>query len=473
MTPPSIVDRLERAVWQRNRHELPAARRGLLEALRVLWCVARDVWEGELTLRAMSLVYTTLLSLIPLFAISFSVLKGFGVHREIEPFLITFLAPLGERSDEIAVRLVEFIDNTSVSVLGYVGFALLFFTVVSLMQKIERAFNHVWHVERDRSFPERIRDYLTLVIVGPTLMFAAAGIWATILGTDVVERIVGAIGLGWLINTLTQALPVLLTILAFTFIYVFVPNTKVQWKPALIGGMVAGISWDLGGLAFAAFVGSSANYSAIYSSFATAIFFLIWINLAWMILLIGGSISFYIQNPPASRSTRALTMSQRTREKLALAIAVNVGRRFYSAEPPYTATSLAEHLGVPLTAVVDVLTALEERGLLLRAGTNADTWMPARAWESVSVRELMSQMRAHGEAGSLQPEAVDDPAIADPWERFERSLGVDSDDVSLRELSLARSTRETRDIPPVDRKTERPVPQETDRSRRRPRDALR
>lgn len=421
---------------------MSAPQRALVQCVRVIACVARDLWEGQLTLRAMSLVYTTILSLIPLFAISFSVLKGFGVHRDIEPFLVTFLAPLGDRAEEIALRLVEFIDNTSVSILGYAGFALLFFAVISLMHKIERAFNYVWHVARDRSFAERVRDYLTVVIVGPTLMFAATGIWASILGTDIIERFAEVAPLGWLINLVTRVLPVLLIIAAFTFIYAFVPNTKVRWRPALIGGIVSGVMWNVGGLGFAFFVGSSANYPAIYSSFATAIFFMIWLYLAWMILLIGGSISFYLQNPPsAALEDRRMTLSNRTREKLALAIAVAVGNRFYAGLPPHSAASLTEHLGVPTPMIEEVVSALEARGLLMRAGEDATSYVPARSWETVSVRDLMSYVRAHGEHEWLTPDAVADPSIAEVWNRFESALSTSVDDVSLRDLSLADSPR--------------------------------
>ena len=422
---------------------MSSSRRALVRGVRVACHVGRDIWEGQLTLRAMSLVYTTLLSLIPLFAISFSVLKGFGVHREIEPFLITFLAPLGERAEEIAVRLVEFIDNTSVSVLGYAGFALLFFAVVSLMQKIERAFNYVWHVSRDRTFTERIRDYLTLVIVGPTLMFAAAGMWASILGTDIIDRFAEVAPLGWLINSLTRMLPVLVIIIAFSFIYAFVPNTKVRWQPALIGGIIAGLMWNLGGVGFALFVGSSANYPAIYSSFATAIFFMIWLYLAWMILLIGGSISFYLQNPqPLSLHHQQLTLSNRTKEKLALAIAAAVASRYYAGERPHSTASLTELLGLPTSLVDEVVAALEARGLLVRTGEGSPAYVPARSWETVSVGDLMDCIRAHGEDAQLTPDAVTEELIAEVWGRYERALNASVENVSLRELALAvRSQR--------------------------------
>src|ERR1700741_4214477 len=122
----------------------------IIKSLRLLYVTIRDFSEGQLSLRAMSLVYTTLLSLIPLLAISFSVLKAFGVHNEIAPFLSNFLTPLGPAKEEVIGRIVEFIDNTKVGVLGSLGLAMLIYTVISLIQKVEDSFNYIWKVNTPR-----------------------------------------------------------------------------------------------------------------------------------------------------------------------------------------------------------------------------------------------------------------------------------------------------------------------------------
>lgn len=430
-------------------------RRFFVETARIVCRVAKDIWQGQLTLRAMSLVYTTLLSLIPLLAISFSVLKGFGVHWEIESFLVTYLAPLGDKAEEIALQFINFIDNTNVTVLGYIGFAFLFYAVISLLKKIEQAFNFVWHVTRQRSLAERIRDYLTLIIVGPTLMFTATAIWASILTIDVMEKAASIRPLGWLLETLTQLLPVFLVIIAFSFIYVFVPNTNVRWRPAIIGGVVAGILWNVGGVAFAIFVGNSANYPAIYSSFATAIFFMIWMYVAWMILLIGGSISFYVQNSgAASQSRYPLTLSNRTKEKLALTIAAAVGQRFYTEGTPHTAASLTQQLRLPDAAVDLVLDALEKGGLLVRAGKDGLAYVPAHAWDMTTVTEPLLCMRMHGECSDLNPDDIADPAVDQLWQRLDSAMAKGTVDLTLRDLSLAGAVKPQPQVAPSDQAAE-------------------
>lgn len=141
---------IKRTLWDVDVAALPPARSLAVRFFRVVYVVLRDLLEGQLTLRAMSLVYTTLLSMVPVLAISFSVLKGFGVHNQVEPLMLKFLEPLGEKGVEITAQILGFVENMRVGVLGAVGLGLLIYTVISLMQKIERAFNFIWHVKRLR-----------------------------------------------------------------------------------------------------------------------------------------------------------------------------------------------------------------------------------------------------------------------------------------------------------------------------------
>ena len=167
-------------IWETDTRPLSPMTARAIRTLRVLYRVLGDVVDGQLTLRAMSLVYTTLLSLVPLLAVSFSVLKGFGVHNQIEPILLNVLAPLGERGVEITRQIIEFVENVKVGVLGSLGLGLLLFTVVSLTQKIERAFNYTWRVTEHRSFVQRFSDYISVILIGPLLIFSAIGITASI-----------------------------------------------------------------------------------------------------------------------------------------------------------------------------------------------------------------------------------------------------------------------------------------------------
>jgi hypothetical protein len=191
--PPRLLGRIEAAFWGPRSADLPLWKLRALRLGRTVLVLAQDFVRGQLTLRAMSLVYTTLLSMVPLLALSFSVLKAFGVSTQVQSLLLTFLAPLGEAGAELARRVAGFIDRMNVGVLGALGLALLLYTAVSLVQKVEEALNFIWHVSRPRPIGERFSRYLSVLLVGPILVFSALGITATVTSMDAVRDVL-AIG---------------------------------------------------------------------------------------------------------------------------------------------------------------------------------------------------------------------------------------------------------------------------------------
>ncbi|MBT7663327.1 MAG: YihY/virulence factor BrkB family protein, partial [Rhodospirillaceae bacterium] len=360
-----LGDHLDRLIWQTDLTGLPAWRSGPIVAMRMAAAIARDLAKGQLTLWAMSLVYTTLLSLVPLLAISFSILKGFGVHNQIEPMLLGLLEPLGPQGVEITERIIEFVDNVKVGVLGSLGFAMLFYTVVSLMTKIERAFNTVWHIEQERSLGQRFRDYLSVLVIGPALIFAAVGIGASIASHAMVGTLAAIEPLGTVIRLAGKLIPFLMIAGAFSFMYAFIPNTKVQVRAALCGGMVASLMWNLLGWIFASFVVGSVKYPAIFSTFATLIFFMIWLYVGWLILLVGANIGFYVQHPTYLRGRGgSQRLSHRAREKLALTLTTLIAQHYYQRKQPWSAEALSAELRIQNDPVLDVLSVLEQAGVI-------------------------------------------------------------------------------------------------------------
>lgn len=392
-----LGSRLRRLIWTRDLDTLPPYKARGIKLLRVAATVGADMAEGHLTLHAMGLVYTTLLALVPLLAVSFSVLKGFGVHNQIEPLLLNVLAPLGDKGVELTSRIVDFVDNMRVGVLGAVGLAFLLYTVISLVQKIERAFNHIWHVVQPRDIRERFTHYFSVILVGPLLVFAAIGITASALGSEAVRELTQAEPFGALFGFLSRLVPYLLVIIAFTFIYVFVPNTRVRLHAALAGGIVAAVLWQSAGWAFGSFVVTSTRYTAIYSSFAVLLLFMIWMYVGWLVLLIGASVAFYYQHPELlGVRRRRLELTPRASERLALLLMYLVGERHVQGEPPWTARALARRLGIPREPLAMILELLCDQGLLVRTHTNPPGYVPRRDIDRVTLKEVLDVARGRG-----------------------------------------------------------------------------
>jgi membrane protein len=415
-TPKALVKSVDEAVWRRPTEGRPPLQVWLVRFTRMMIVLVRDLAQGQLTLRAMGLVYTTLLSLVPLLALSFSVLKAFGVYNQIRPMLLGFLEPLGEKGVEITERIIQFIENINVGVLGSVGLALLLYTAVSLVQKIEEAFNFIWHVGRARGIGERFSRYLSALLVGPLLVFSAMGITATAARLSVVREAMRVQAIGWLALQGGRLLPYVLVIGAFTFVYSFMPNTRVRLVPALAGGVIGGILWQSAGWAFAQFAVSSTQYAAIYSSFAILILFMLWLYLSWLILLFGAAVSFYVQHPEhlVAKSGEP-RLSNRMRERLALVMMSMIARHHLEGAAPWSSDALAQTLRMPVRAVDAVLGALRARGILASTGDEPPAWLPARELAGVSAKDLIDAVRAAGEDRYLGIGALPGP---EPVERL-------------------------------------------------------
>ena len=432
-----LVRAIERAIWAPPLEPLPSWRASLLRLTRLLVTLGRDLLSGQLTLRAMSLVYTTLLAIVPLLALSFSVLKAFGVHNQIEPALHNFLAPLGSQGEEIIEHIIQFVARVHVGVLGSVGFALLLYTAVSLMQKIEESFNFIWHIAESRGIGERFSRYLSVLLVGPILVFSALGMTAAVTSLDPIQGMLAVEPLGHAAYAAGRLLPYALVIGAFTFIYVFVPNTRVRISPALAGGIVGGLLWQSGGWAFAAFVAASTRYSAIYSGFAILVLFMIWLYLSWLILLFGAAVAFYRQHPeyvlPQSGEPR---LSNRMRERLALAVMSLIAQHHRDGGSPWTLPQLTQRLGVPGHAVRVVLAALRQSDILAQTGGDPPAYLPARDLARLSVSSLLQAVRSAGEDRYLNPASLPvSPAVEQVLQRIEEGLGTLLEGLSVAALA--------------------------------------
>jgi len=454
----SAKSHVDSFVWGADLRELRGWPRFGVKSLRVLYVVIRDLIGGELNLRAMSLVYTTLLSVVPLLAVSFSVLKAFGVHNQVAPLLEEFLRPLGPKGIQLAGDVVRFVENVNVGVLGTVSLALLIYTVVSLMHKIELALNFVWHIEGLRSFARRASNFLSVILIGPVLVISALGITTALTNTDFVQWFLNLEPFGSLMIKATKIVPYLLVCIAFTFIYLFVPNTKVRFRAAAIGGLVAGILWQTTSWAFTQFIVSSGRHTAIYSGFAILILVLIWLYLNWLVLLVGAQIGFYVQNPHyLTQQPLRLALSNRIKECLAVSVMYMVACNHVHDRPPWTLEQLTQRLDLPAEPVEYVLTLLHEQGYLQKTADDPAGFLPARDLATVEVRELLGDVRQAEESRFLNegclavPERVLDLS-AGARDAVDRELGA----VKIRDL-VPEGAEEATDTVPTDQASARRV----------------
>lgn len=393
---------LHERLWRAGNEALPAWQALPLLLVRALVLSIRDIAGERLNLRAMSLVYTTLLSLVPLLAVSFSVLKAFGVHNAARPTLLSLLAPLGDESVQMVDQITGFVDNIKVGVLGVVGVALLLYTAVSLVQKVEQGFNEVWRVRRERTFAQRFSNYLSVIFTAPVLLFAIASIGASVFDEAIFNwlGVSGTLADG--LRVLQSMLPLLILVAVFSFIYSLVPNTRVRNVPAVTGAIVAALLWQLSGVLFAQFVAGSANYVAVYSGFAIVIVFMVWIYVIWLILLFGACVAFYMQNPGYSPGhDDGAAFSPRQRERIALAALGQLARAHAVSVPGLTPHELANSLHLPEPVLEEVLAPFLDQQMVARTDDPLPRWLPAVDPASVPLARLLEVFRLQGEQHQL------------------------------------------------------------------------
>jgi membrane protein len=431
-------------LWGEDLGATSALRRRLILSLRTLYAIGRDFAEGQLTLRAMSLVYTTLLSLVPLLALSFSVLKGFGVQNQVRPLLLALLEPLGEKGVHITEQVIGFVNNIKVGVLGALGLGFLIYTVITLLQKIEQDFNYVWRVKNIRPLAQRFSQYLSVLMIGPLLVFSAVGVTAAFFGSSAVQSLVSIEPLGTLFKFVATILPFLFVIAAFSFVYVLMPNTRVHVTSALVGGTVAGALWQTLGWGFAAFIAGSTNYTAIYASFAIMIFSMIWLYLNWLIVLIGASIACYHQHPELLVTRRReFRLSNRVKEKIALLVATFIGRNYYTNTPAWSLEALAGRIGVPQMSVESVLVAIQRAGYITETADDPPLYLPAHSFETITAKDLLDTVRSAEEDPGMNADILPHEAEVEKLlMRVEEAVGASLHGSSLRDLAMSS-------VPPV------------------------
>ena len=379
----------------------PAARLAL-GPLRYLYALVRDFIRGDLGLRAMGLVYSSLFALVPVVAVSFSVLKAFGYHRELEPVLFEFLRPLGVKGYELTASIMQFVDNARTTVLGTVGFVFLLYTVITMIQKVEDALNFTWHVERSRSLAKRISEYLVIMLVGPVVAVGALVLLTKIEASAVIDRVPGLGGGAVEGSGNSHVAPYLMIITLFWFMYFYMPNTRVKWQAALVGALFGGTVWVSVGAIFARVAVYATQTAVMYAGFAIVLLFLVWLHLSWLIMLLGGQLSFYWQHSEHLRTGHGpIPTTAILRERIAMGAMYLIAQRFVEGSDRWRVSDLADRMDVPASVLDSALCNLEDRGLVLTA--EDDTVAPARDLAAITLADILDAIR-HETPNPRRPE---------------------------------------------------------------------
>jgi membrane protein len=397
-----VTDFLTQDVWRIRRTKLPPGKSFFLNLLRVLILSIRGFDEDRCHLRASALTFYSLISIVPVVAMAFGIAKGFGFEKMLEEQLRQKLAG----HEDVLANVMEFshslLENTQGGLIAGIGLFILFWAVLKVLGQIEYSFNDIWGIKERRRIGRMFADYLSLILIGPVIIILSGSL--TVFITTQVTLIVEKFSILGKFSTVAflflKLLPYTLLWALFTFLYIFMPNTKVHFSSGLLAGVVAGTIFQIVQWGYIAFQVGVAKYNAIYGSFAALPLFLIWLQLSWLIVLYGAEISFAHQNADTYEfEPDARQASHRVKSLLSLQIAHHLIRNFIGGGPPLTDRNISNQLEIPIRFVNEILFDLVKSRIVSVAETEKDGergYQPAVDVNRLSIQSVLEAMEKRG-----------------------------------------------------------------------------
>ncbi|MBN1522104.1 MAG: YihY/virulence factor BrkB family protein [Candidatus Aureabacteria bacterium] len=387
-------------IWQLKLKTLPRLKAIAILHLRVIVLSIKGFLNDKCQLHASALTFFSLLSIVPVLAFLFGLAKGFGFEKILETQITE---KLGTTQPEVAEKLVFFsknaLENIKGGLIAGIGIVVLFWAVIKLLGNIENSFNGIWGVKNSRTWIRKITDYLSIVVFSFVLLVLALGMNIFIRAklTDIASNIEFFSRISAPMFFLLKFTPYILLWLSFTFIYFFLPNTRVKFMPAFMGGIVAGTVFQLFQKAYIYFQTGVSSYNAIYGSLAALPLFLIWLQLSWLVVLFGAEISFSLQNHEQYEYEMGPDeISLRTRELASLRIVLACVENFCKGLEPLSAEELCDNLNIPIRIVRDILFRLTECRILSRICNKTDRFQPAKDVDTITISSVLEALRCSG-----------------------------------------------------------------------------
>ncbi len=397
-----LLHYLRTGIWSEAIVALPSRRRGAVRFLRIVLLVFRGFTENNLQLRASALTFYALMSMVPVLALGFGIAKGFGLDNRLDTVIREKLAEY----PELAAKLVEFsnalLDRTGGGLIAGIGVAMLFWAAVKLLHHIELSFNAIWQINKQRRWFRKFSDYLSMMIIAPLLIIAASSanvyVQSTLRKAAANVEIVGLVKPYVLISL--RVAPYILVSLVLGILYMIMPNTRVRPRSALIAGLVAGAGFVLTQWGYLYFQIGMSKYNAIYGSFAAVPLFLVWMQISWLIVLLGAELSYAMQNVHLYEyEHETLNLSSKRTKELSLLLLTTVVGRFRAGAAAPTSEELAVRHGLPLRLTRRLLQWMVEMNLLtlVASGSEQDeAYQPGLSIEHLTLGYVLEKYDSFG-----------------------------------------------------------------------------
>ncbi len=403
-------------IWRITEDEVTRTTYAIYNIIKTIYlCISRFA-EDRLVNKASALTYSTLLAIVPILAILFAIARGFGFDNLMESQIVNGFGGQTEATQVLLQFVNSYLSQTKSGIFIGVGLVMLLWSVLNLINNMEITFNRIWQVKKARSMYRKITDYFSMLLLIPILLVVSGGL--SIFMSTMVKNIEDFTLLAPIGKFLIRLIPYVLTWIMFTGLYIFMPNTKVKFKHALISGMLAGTAYQAFQFLYISSQLWVSRYNAIYGSFAALPLFLLWLQISWTICLFGAELTYAgqnISNFNFDKDTR--NISHRYREFISILIMSLIAKRFEKNESPYTAQEISEECQIPIRLTHQTLYELQEIKLIHEVATDEKSediaYQPSMDINKMNVSILLDRLDTRGsEAFKVDK----DKEFSDEWE---------------------------------------------------------
>ena len=436
-----FITYIRKDIWMESLKAVPRTQAMIIKTLRVQVLAIKGFIVDKCILRASALTFFTLLSIVPLVAMLFAIAKGFGLQQMVEKEVVQRFS----ESEQVVRYIVDFsnslLNNTKGSFIAGPGFILLIWAVIRLLSNIEMGFNDIWNINQSRSFVRKFSDYISIMLVAPLLILLSNGLSLYIFSrvTEIAEslRLLGIIGP--VLKFLLRLSPFAVMWMLLTFIYIVIPNGKVNFTAGFYAAIVAGTVLKLFQWIFITFQLGAAKYNAIYGSFAALPLFLIWLQISWVIVLFGAEVSYAIQNA-ADYTIDEIgnEISYFNKKIIILLITLKVVKNFENEEGPLTANRLAAELGTPVGLINQHGYELKKAGIISQVLVDGDeiAYQPAVDPDKLTIAYVIRALEYSGSDKVHIKQTEELKKVKKILKDFQQQNDQQQDNRLLKEISL-------------------------------------
>ncbi len=431
------VQFFEKDIWKISTKDKHPVFSFFVRLGKIFFIAVKGFNKDKIQLRASALSYYTLLSLVPLLAMIFAVAQGFGMKDRLNAIITEKLAGQEELLNVLLQFVERYLGRINSGYIAGIGVIILFWSVLKVLGNIESSFNNIWQIKKSRMISRQFTDYISLLVIAPVFLIIASSFNVSQL-SSISDSIPFLHYLDSVLKIMVTLISYTLIWFVFTLIYIIVPNTKVNFLPALVGGIIAGTMFQLLQWGYVNFQSLLSSYGAIYGTFAALPLLMMWLEFSWLIVLLGAEISYAYQNAAHyEQEAEDMQVSAKQRRVLELLVSKKIIANFSDGKPPLNSSEIAEQLGVPTRIVRDILYDLLNARIIIETLTHEVRevgYQPATDPAKLTVSYVIEALDKKGQEVTFDKESIEFSKLSKVVDSFYEDLLNSPNNKALKDL---------------------------------------